>query len=241
MWLTACASATQRQQQPEVDATARLHIAETAAASGNDGMAVAMYQQAAAGAPKDVALQVRVADALVTLGHADAARTLLTDRLRTAPTQPDLLRGQARVYVVSGEAGRAVPMFDALLAANPKDVAALVDKAVALDLMERHSEAQALYARALRSAPDDPVIRNDLAMSRMLDGKLADATAELAGLNGRIDLPARARTNLGLFYAASGDFGDSRAMLPDRSASDQDVTAMTAAIRARMQPATGAQ
>jgi Flp pilus assembly protein TadD len=228
--LGGCASTA---HQNEVDVDSRLRFAETAAASGNKDMAIGMYQQAAAASPKDVRLQVRAAEAVARLGQPTAAQVMLTEALRVTPNQPDLLNALGRVYILSDQPARSIPIFDSLLARNPNSVTALVDKAVALDLLNRHAEAQDLYARALRLAPDDPIVRTNLALSRALQGHMTEATAAIRPLNGRTDLPDRVRTNVGLIYAAAGDTVDSEQLLSDRPANDADVNAMAEAMRER--------
>ena len=92
-----------------------------------------------------------------------------------------------------------------MLAANPADVRALVDKAVALDLQGQHTAAQAIYRQVLATTPDDPATRNDLAMSLMLEGRTAQALETLAPMQNADTAPQRLKINLGILYAATGD------------------------------------
>jgi Flp pilus assembly protein TadD len=230
LFLGACGPSS---HQTDVDVDARLRFADSVAESGNPEMAVSMYQRAAAEAPADIKMQVRSADAVARLGQPTTAQAMLTAALHTSPGQPALLHALGRTYIVSDQPARSLPVFDGLLAHNPNDVTALVDKAIALDLLNRHAEAQDCYTRAMRLAPDDPVVRTNYALSRALQGHLAEATAMVRPLSGRTDLPERVRTNVGLIYAAAGDTVDSEQVLSDRASNDADVTALAEAMRAR--------
>ena len=134
--------------------------------------------QAAASEPSNIALQMRCADALARYGKLAQARQILTERLRSNPGQPDLTRALALIDLIGGRPEQAIAGLDQVLAANPADLNALVDKAVALDLLGQHTAAQAIYTQVLATTPDDAATRNDLAMSQMLEGRTGEALAD---------------------------------------------------------------
>ena len=80
---------------------------------------------------------------------------------------------------------------------------ALVNKAIALDILRLHGEAQGLYRHALALAPGDPVISNDLAVSLLLSGQPEEARRILLALGDMTGLPERIRNNLGVMDAAA--------------------------------------
>ncbi len=82
-------------------------------------------------------------------GKIGEARQMLAERLRAQPGQPDLTRAVALIDLVAGQPALAIAGLDQVLAANPGDVRALVDKAVALDLQGQHAAAQAIYRQVL--------------------------------------------------------------------------------------------
>jgi Flp pilus assembly protein TadD len=226
--LTACASmGTER--QPTLTTDARLQVAEAADASGDSALAISMYTAAAANEPSNIALQLRCADALARNGKITQARQILTDRLRTTPRQPDLTRALALVNLVAGQPAQAIAEFDQMLASNPGDIRALVDKAVALDLQGQHAEAQAIYRQVLATSPNDAATRNDLAISMMLDGRPREALETLAPMQDADAAPQRLKVNLGILYAATGNAERSRQLLGDRI-SDGDLSALTRAL-----------
>jgi Flp pilus assembly protein TadD len=226
--LSACASIN-AQRQPTMSAEARLQVAEAADSSGDTELAISMYTAAAASEPANTNLQLRCADALARRGKIDEARKLLAERLRTSPGQPDLVRALALIDLVAGQPARAITELDQILAANPADVRALVDKGVALDLLGQHAAAQAIYQQVLATSPNDAAAKNDLALSLMLEGRTRQALDTLAPMQNVAGSSQRLRTNLGILYAATGDVQRSRELLGDRAA-NSEVSALTRAM-----------
>jgi Flp pilus assembly protein TadD len=226
--LTACASINAR---PESTLTpeARLQVAEAADAAGDNDLAISMYTAAAASEPANIYLQLRCADALARSGKITQARRLLTEGLRTNKGQPDLIRALALVDLVAGQPAQAIAQFDQILATNPGDIRALVDKAVALDLQGQPAAAQAIYRQVLATAPNDPAARNDLAISMMLEGRIRQALDTLAPLQDAETSPPRLKVNLGILYAVDGNVERSRQLLGDR-VSNEDLSALTRAL-----------
>lgn len=216
-------------KQPTLSADARLQVAQAADASGDSQLALSMYTQAAASEPGNVELQLRCADALARRGKIGEARRLLAERLRTQPGQPDLTRAVALIDLVAGQPALAIAGLDQVLAANPGDVRALVDKAVALDLQGQHGAAQAIYRQVLAGSPNDAAVRNNFALSLMLEGRTRQALETLAPMQDADGSPQRLKTNLGILYAATGNAERSRQLLGDR-VSDGDVSALTRAL-----------
>jgi Flp pilus assembly protein TadD len=216
-------------RQPELTADARLRVAEAADQSGDRDLAVAMYSSASAQTPSDVALQLRCAEGLARNGKVDMAQGLLSDRLRDNSQQPDLLRALGVIDVVAGRPEQAIVQLDKALAVRPQDLRALVDKGVALDLSQQHAAAQMIYKQALALSPDDPVIRNDMALSLMLDGRVREAKELLASVKDAARSSERLRTNLGILYAANGDTEEARRLLGDRMSAEA-LSTLTRAI-----------
>ncbi len=202
--LLACGTNNQASEtgSPGLSPESRLSVAEAAEAAGDQDLALSMYVSAATNAPSDVPLQLRAADALARHGQFAQAQQLLHTALAKSPNQRDLTRGLGLIYLVSGNAAPAIEQFDKLLAGDSRDVNALADKGIALDLLHQHAEAQALYRQALQMQPNDSGIANDLALSLMLEGRLKEAQAVLEPF-GSADAPPRLLTNLAILRAAN--------------------------------------
>ena len=236
---SACATpAAQHAARAPLDTTDRLKVAQAAADSGNPELAASLYLRALSDPKLGTSSRIRAADMLVALGHSGSAEAALNERLHASPAldvadEAALRRALARLHIVAGQPAQALLECDALLARDHADIAATVDKGVALDLLGRHEEAQALYRRVLEASPDDAAVRNDLALSVALQGRIGEAQAVAAPLRARPDLPDRVKTDLGLLYAAGNDPGNAASWLDGRSTSDADVVLLVDAMRAR--------
>jgi Flp pilus assembly protein TadD len=174
-------------------------------------------------------LQLRCADALARRGKIDEARKLLAERLREHPGQSDIIRALALIDLMAGQPAHAIAELDEILATNPGDVRALVDKAVALDLQGQHTAAQVIYRQVLAMVPNDVAATNNLALSLMLEGRTRQALEVLAPMQGSTESPQRLKVNLGILYAATGNAEQSRQLLRNRVA-DSDVSALARAV-----------
>lgn len=236
---SACATPpAQHAAHGPLDTTDRLRVAQAAADSGNPALAASLYLRALSDPALNTTQRIRAADMLVAMGHAGSAEAALNERLHASPVldsadEAALRRALARLHIVAGQPSQALLECDALLARDRGDQAAIVDKGVALDLLGRHEEAQALYRQALEKAPDDAAVRSDLALSVALQGRISEAQAVAAPLQARPDLPDRVKTDLGLLYAAGNDPGNAASWLDGRSTSDADVVLLVDAMRAR--------
>lgn len=179
-----------------------LGVAQAAEDSGDYSMAETILAGAAQAAPNDAALQLRYADVLIKQSKISQARDILAQRVVTV-SNPQMLHGAlGAIEVMQGEPAQAIVEFDAVTGDEARWT---VDKAIALDMLERHDEAQVLYRRALATQPDDAAIINDLALSLMLAGRANEARQIVAPLAARTDLSPRIQADLGVLRAASGD------------------------------------
>jgi Flp pilus assembly protein TadD len=227
--LSACVSRPGL-QQPSFSADAKVRVAQAAEKSGDYALAESMYAAAADADPKDADVQLRYADALVRHGEIRRARDLLLRRMTTVSDRTKLQRGLGAIYAMAGEPAEAIVEFDKVLAADPGDVSALVNKAVALDLLGRHGEAQKLYRQVLKDSPDDPVVISDLALSTALAGQVREAEALLAPLENDDNVSKRIKTNLAIVHAANGD-PDPWPAAPQEALASEQVKQLAEAVR----------
>ena len=198
-------------------------VAQAAVESGDLAMAEQLYAQASAASPSDAAAQLRYADILMRRGRTNEARELLRTHLQTVSDPLQLHDGLGSIYVLTGDPAHAIPEFDAVLAGKPNDVRALVNKAIALDLLGRHSDAQILYRQSLALVPDDPAVINDLALSMLLAGRPQEAEQVAAPLRSQPDIAPRIRAGLGVVLAANGDVAGARALAGAQASEEQLV------------------
>lgn len=219
-------------RDPTVTHATRLNVAMAAEASGDNQMALQLYAAAVAKNPGDTNAVVLYARALVNARRIALARELLSRQLDAQPGQADLARELATIDVLQGQPAQALPRFDLALSKNPNDVRALVNKAIALDMMGNHNDAQGLYLRADALSPGDDSIRNNLAMSMALAGRSQDASQMMQGMaEGPVAVP-RIRNNMAVLAASSGDMARAR-QISNGEITEAELTALAAQIRAR--------
>jgi Flp pilus assembly protein TadD len=234
--LAGCAS--RPDPRPSLNAESRLRVAAAAEAAGDRDLAASMYAEAATAPNANTATLIQCAEGLARSGKPDQAASLLTRHMTSGPDQTDLLRTLGGIQVLQGNAAVAAETFSRVLAARPDDVKALVNKGVALDMMRRHQDAQALYRQALALAPNDAATVNDLAVSQLLSGRADEGRETLLPFGDVAGLPERIRVNLGIMDAASGHAEDAQQMLGSRIAAE-DLAALTQAINNSMPPISG--
>ena len=230
--VAACSQSRGDVRPPGLSGEAAQNVAQAAEESGDVELAGQIYAQAAAANPSDAAAQLRYADALARDGDIAAAGDLLRSRLATVSDPLPLRDGLGSIYVVTGEPARAVTEYDAVLAAKPNDMRALVNKGVALDLLGRHGDAQALYQKALAFAPGDATILNDMALSMLLAGHPREAEQVVAPLRSQPDVAPRIRAGVGVVLAANGDVDGARQMAGPQATEAQLLALASAAAAA---------
>lgn len=228
-YLLLAACSTPRDHSQQVTPDARLRVAQAAEDSGDHQAALSMYSLAANDPDADRQQQIKATDGMLRNGGMTGAKSFLERKIKENPDDPDLLAGLGAVQVMAGEADRAVATLSRSLSARPDDVRAMTNKAVALDVLHRHSEAQALYRKALARAPGDIAITNDLALSLMLSGQAELARQTVADLGRTENLPERVSNNIGIVEAAGGHSEEARARLGPRVAQG-DLETLTRAI-----------
>ena len=76
---------------------------------------------------------------------------------------------------------------------------------MALDMLNRHDEAQASYRAVIASAPQNLAARNNLALSLAFSGKFEEATYIMTSIAKSTTSTPRTRQNLALIYGLMGE------------------------------------
>lgn len=221
--LVACAG-TPPGTPARIETGTWLHLASAAASSGNRSLAVAMLAAAAERAPERRDIQLKYARALVDAGAVRKAEEIVSRALERRPDDRRLRYEAARLQVISGDLQNALQALDRLVVSDPGDVQALNARGVVLDLTGRHVMAQDSYRQALALTPNNTSIRNNLAMSMLLEGRRMEATDLLEAIRRDPGVPARVLNNLAFAYAAGGDIKRARSLASnDLSATQIDA------------------
>jgi len=126
-------------------------------------------------------------------------------------SQIETMRKNGNALIESGKEQEAITVFDKIIAIDPKNALAYNGKAVAFDHSGNHLAAQDLYQTALKITPNSPAIKNNLAMSLILNKQIKQAIAILEPLSKKpgIDKDQSGdviRHNLALAYGISGQY-----------------------------------
>lgn len=126
-----------------------------------------------------------------------------------ASSESELMRKNGNALIESGKPQEAIIVFDKLIETEPHNALAYNGKAVAFDHSGNHLAAQELYKTALSLSPDSLTIRNNLAMSMILNNQIDQATKLLESLvqESKDSNPTShiIRHNLALAYGLSGE------------------------------------
>lgn len=118
----------------------------------------------------------------------------------------------AKALLSAGRKRESLDFLTKAKAAMPNNWQVLSAIGIAHDGLEEFTLAQNAYAAALRLAPGNPVVLNNLAMSLAMDGKLDEAIATLEQAAARNRTSPQIRQNLALLYAVNGDFDRARTL-----------------------------
>lgn len=180
--------------------------------------------------PHNVQALLQQGDALSTLGRWDAAMEAYRRILSPAasPNGEQTRRAQmgvGRAELAAGHATQAETAFRALVAAAPADAAAHSGLGIALDLQDRHPEAQTEYRAALAQADSDGT-RVNLGLSLAMAGDWAGAIAVLRPLAQDPSASPKIRHNLAFALAMAGDKPAAERMLSADMPREQVVAAL---------------
>ena len=219
--LASCAGgrpATLSDRAPGMD------IADAALANGAPDTALHIAQRALATDPDNVPALIRAGNAQAALGQHDQAARTFSRAVTLAPGNTDAALGLGRVKLASDPAG-AVPLLKRVSEQDPRNVAALVDLGVAMDLQGQHANAQQSYRRALAIDPERLAANVNLGLSLALSGSPQQAVVILQPLGSGSNAPRRVRQDLAVALALAGDNTSAASLLQkDIGASEASAT-----------------
>ena len=179
-------------------------LADQMAKKGKYDAAIPLYRRAHALHPRDAGPLFGLGTSLAALGaNAEAIEALQAAHDRD-DDDPNITAKLADVYLATDRADLALPLYDEALSKDPRNVAALNGKAVALDASGNHQEAQNTYEAGLAAAPDSLKLQSNLGLSMALDGKTDESIQMLENVATDSRAGPSERQNLALAYALAG-------------------------------------
>jgi Flp pilus assembly protein TadD len=156
-------------------------LADAALEAGYPQMALSVADHILARDPRNVPALVARGDALLNSGRPDEAATAYQQALAVKPADAAANGGLARI-MIRRDPHAAERLLRTALASRPDDAVLLANLGVALDLQDRHVEAQTAYRQSLRVAPNSTATKTNLGLSLALSGDRAGAQRVLAPL-----------------------------------------------------------
>jgi Flp pilus assembly protein TadD len=159
------------------------------------------------------------------------------------PDDPTLLGTYGRELAQAGRPEEAQPVLTKAIAAGGTDWRLLSAMGSVLDQQAKYNEARDYYQRALKIAPGNVAVLNNLGMSYALEGDLKQAEKTLREASG---LPAgnsepRLRQNLALVVGLQGRFDEARQIASSDLPPDQVEANMAYLQKMLAQPNTWQQ
>jgi Flp pilus assembly protein TadD len=162
--------------------------------------------------PKNLRLGLTYAGHLKQLGQRDKQLQVLAILAQHHPKNPTVLSTYGRELAGAGKSDQAQPVLTQAIAAGSNDWQVYSAMGSALDQQAKYGEARDYYQRALKIAPGNAAVMNNLGMSYALEGNLKQAETTLRDAS---NLPAgksepRLRQNLALVVGLQGRFEEAR-------------------------------
>ncbi|MDZ7711809.1 MAG: tetratricopeptide repeat protein [Rhodovibrio sp.] len=216
--LAGCATAPQQHAQTgsarmaeRSSMQAMLQLAARTESSGNTAAAREIYGEVAARYPEQPAGYLGLARTSYRSGDPAEAAQHYRTALTYAPDSVDARYGLGKALLASDRPEAAIEQFDRLIGDEAADTRPYVAKGVALDMIGRHAEAQAVYRSGLELGPMNVALRTNLGLSLALAGDYKTALRVLEDAARDPKATARTRQNLALVYGLAGEMEDAAA------------------------------
>ena len=143
--------------------------------------------------PGDVEATIAAARILRRQDDKSGALALLDQAASVAPNDARLFRDRGLLALELGAVARARDHLQHAVASGSRDWQTHSALGTALAASGKQKEAQRQFAEALKTAPDNPVVLNNLALSLALDGQRGDAEQMLRRASAAKDKASEAR------------------------------------------------
>lgn len=213
--LAACAAETQGGRspadRPELSRSL-LDAAAMAAAQGDYATAATYFRNVYLREPGNTLAAVGLMQTLREMGDLEQARSVADATLLAKPNDATVVAEVGKVRLASGQLPNAVALLQRAVDLDPADWKSRSALGVAYDRQGDSVKAEESYRAALGISPNNPVVLNNLALSRVLANDLAGARELLQRAVDSSRADVRVRQNLALLYALSGNMAQAEAL-----------------------------
>jgi Flp pilus assembly protein TadD len=173
--------------------------------------------------PGDKAVSIDYARVLRELGRYDQAVAVMQAAAVKAPTDLDVLCAYGKALADSGQLEQAARVLANSYTPDDPNWSSLSAQGAVADRLGDHQAAQRFYQSALKIAPQEPSVLNNLGLSYALDKRLREAEQTLRQAAAQPSADDRVRANLALVLSLEGKFDEAERV------AQHDVTRETAA------------
>lgn len=191
--------------------------------------------------PDDPGVALGFARALRAEGRAAQAVEVLQRTMVQRPNDPTVASAYGKALADKGDFETALKVIRATNSPRTPDWRLTSAEGAILDQMGQPQAARQLYDSALRLAPEEPTILNNLALSYTLTNELPEAERILRRAAANPAADARIRQNLALVVGLQGRFEEARRIATE-ALPKEEADANVAYLRAMLsQPNTWKQ
>jgi Flp pilus assembly protein TadD len=202
-----------------------LDSAQAALVDGEAGTSLAIARGILSSQPRNPAALAQAGDAEMQMGDRLNAEADYRRALAVSPHDVKARLGMAKMMLRDDLHG-AEMAFRAILADAPHNPIVLNDLGYALDLQDRHKEAQTYYVEALASDPNRLSVRVNLALSLALSGQAPRAEAMLRDLAQTAGATSKVRLDLALAQVMAGHDNEAAATMSTELSPDDAKQAL---------------
>ncbi len=197
--------------RPEISRSL-LDAASMAASQGDHATASTYFRNVYLREPGNPRAAVGLMQSLREMGDLEQARTVADAVLLARPNDATVVAEVGKVRLASGQLPNAVALLQRAVELDPADWKSRSALGVAYDRLGDSAKAEESYRAALGISPNNPVVLNNLALSRVLANDLAGARELLQRAVDSSRADVRVRQNLALLYALSGNMAQAEAL-----------------------------
>ncbi|HEY9081136.1 OmpA family protein [Magnetovibrio sp.] len=139
------------------------------------GEAIDHYRTLLAQNPDEIEAVLGLARNLRWAGRIDEAAEVLTAAVPMLASQPRFLAELGKVRLIQGDSATGVQLLQRATVNGTDDWRLYSALGIGNDYLQRYTEAQAAYKKALEMCPDDSAVMNNLGVSQGLSGHVDQA------------------------------------------------------------------
>ncbi|PVB59378.1 tetratricopeptide repeat protein [Labrenzia sp. 011] len=177
-------------------------------------------------------------NALSQNGQMPQAMAVLRSGVINHPKDREIASAYGKVLAMNGRFEEALNVLQRAQQADMPDWKLMSAEAAIYDQMGEHGKARSLYKQALKIAPDDPSLLNNLGLSYLLSNELPDAEYTLRRAAALPGADSRVRQNLALVLGIQGKY-DEAIQVAQAELDPRQAKANIAYLRSMMQNRQG--